>query len=331
MEDPTANLSHEEALNHWGMKSNPWKIGNKILRRPKLLVEINPALVYVSEVGNVLSMPPVVGMPCFGLPMPHLRFIDLKILSPTTNALFKHRCGNCPVNAACAKVVGARTSWEPTLKQRTKEYVSAVRHLVAVKIANSRAERSGQPRSRHQDRYTAARSNEKAANTRLRAELVKYVWVSSNDHVAAALSAKGEAGAALANARKARKARKRQLRDGTIPQEYHLALKSAADERAKVLADYAGRPDADTAVKKMDIVGFARDAAVWAEAVRMRWAGKKPAAYSIASRLYPNEPEKLESRRSSVDRALKRIARYESSMAGCGGRLWEEFEPEDWL
>ena len=327
MDDPTENMSKEDALFHWATAKNPWEIDGAVRRAPRSLQPLDPDVVVVNDVGNVVFMPPVAGMPCFGLPMPYLRFIHGRAYDPIEDRAIAMRCGRCRLEAACGKVVSARTSWAPSLKRLTEEYVVARQHLTDVTIENKRANHPAKFDQARQDRYAAARRAEKRANTFLRGELYKYHWVSFNDRV---MSQQNQADKIEA-ARKARKARRRLLANGTIPPEYDAALMAEARERERILRNYAREPSADVHVKKMPETSLARDVAVWSHATRLGWEGKPATPYSIAQRLGADTPDRVNSLRSSVAAALKRIKRYEGEIAHQGKLLWAPFDPENWI
>lgn len=327
MDDPTEKMSKEEALFHWATAKNPWKINGAVRRAPRELQPIDPAAVVVNDFGNVLFMPPVAGMPCFGLPMPYLRFIHGRAYDPIEDRALPMRCGRCRLEPACGKIVSARTSWDPSLKLRTEEYVVARKHLSDVTVENKRAKHPEKFDQERQDRYTSAQRVETRANTVLRGELVKYHWVSFNDQ---AMNQQTQTDKVEA-ARKARKARRRLLANGTIPPEYEAALMAEARERERVLRNYAREPGADAHVKKMPETSLARDVAIWSHATQLEWEGKPVKAYPIAQRLGADTPEKVNSLRSSVAAALKRIKRYEGEIEHRGSLLWKPFDPENWI
>lgn len=320
-------MSKEDALFHWATAKNPWLINGAVRRAPRSLQPVDPDVVVVNDFGNVIFMPPVAGMPCFGLPMPYLRFIHGRAYDPIEDRAIPMRCGRCVLEAACGKVVSARTSWDPLLKLRAEEYVSARKHLSDVTIENKRAKHPAKYDKERQDRYAAAQRAETRANTVLRGELGKYHWVSFNDRVMNQQTQTDKVEAA----RKARKARRRLLANGTIPPEYDAALMAEARERERVLRNYAREPSADAHVKKMPETSLARDVAVWSHATRLGWEGKPAKPYSIAQRLGADTPERVNSLRSSVAAALNRIKRYEGEIAHNGAFLWAPFDPENWI
>jgi hypothetical protein len=237
------------------------------------------------------------------------------------------RCVTCSFKEACAKVVDARVSFDQKLKEVADRYVKARQELSNVSVRNGRAEANGRHRSEHQDRFTAAKSKERAANTRLRSELEQYSWVSPNDRPSEAANWETE----RAHAASARKARKRQLRVGKIPDAYMTAIDEAAVYRATLLERYVENCDADRRIRSISKDSLSRDAAVWKAVQKRRLHGSKVTAYAIA-RDFGATGAEINRQRQWIAGALKRIGLYEAEvLAGCTCTLWESFDPERWL
>ncbi|RYF22436.1 MAG: hypothetical protein EOO77_04130 [Oxalobacteraceae bacterium] len=326
MDDPTKGMTPAEALYHWATKRNPWLVNGRSGKFP-YKYWLDQSMIKVNAVGNIIEMPPLVGVPCFGKPLPHLRFVHMWNFQKSSGKARPGRCRTCSFREACAQVVDARISSDPTLKQCADEYVKARRQLSNVAVRNGRAEANGRHRSEHQDRYAAAKAKERGANTRFRSELNCYVWISSNDRPLVAANWEIE----KAKRASARKERMRQMRLGNVPDAYLRAIEEAAVYRAAILERYANDIDADRGIRRVPKDSLSRDTTVWKAVERRRLQGSNVTAYAIACDFGATGAE-INKQRQWIAGALKRIRRYEAEiMAGCTCPLWGPFDPERWL
>jgi len=326
LDDPTKGMTPEGALYHWATERNPWLMGGKTRRFP-YGYKVDASLVEVNAVGNITKMPPLVGVPCFGLPLPHLRFVHMWNYQKASRQARPGRCKKCAFQEACAKVVAARVSWDPELNEKATDYVKARRALSNVVLRNGRADANGLRTQEQQDRFLTARRAEERANTHLRAKLEEYHWISVNDRdFVVADHQKAIAGNAAA-----RKARMRKKRAGNVPPEHLNALAEAADRRADLLKRYVEEPEADRQLRKLSPDSLMRDVRVWKAAEQLRWNGVDVTAYAIAKYLGATGSA-INRERQWIGRALDRIVRYETEvLTGCTVPLWERFDPERWI
>jgi hypothetical protein len=274
-------------------------------------------------------MPPLAGVPCFGLPLPYLRHVNSWVYEPIAKVRRPGRCKKCRFTDACGKVVARRVAWEPTLKQRADEYVIARNKLSDITVRIQKVKANGRFKPELRDQYAKAISRERAENTRFRYELLSCGnWISVNDRPIVADNLAAEKAKMAA----ARKARQRQLRAGDVSTEYLDALGRAERHRAEQLVDYAQQPGADRDIRKVGADGLRRDARVWAVAMRLGWENIKATPYAIARRLGATTSEEVNRQRDWVRRSLRRITRYECEvMTGLSRPLWPKFKPEDWI
>lgn len=114
-------MPHDEAVRNLGA-AQPFK--NE--KFPPIKVAVLPDAVVLDGRGNVTSMPPLIGRPCFGRVEYFLRhrhkYPRTKIIGEDKREVKNSsRCDLCPVRAACAKVVAARVKSDINLMLTVKD------------------------------------------------------------------------------------------------------------------------------------------------------------------------------------------------------------------
>ncbi|GAA0726993.1 hypothetical protein [Sphingomonas japonica] len=326
MEDPTKNMSVEDALFYWMTKKDPWLINKKHGRFP-YKYSIDPNSVEINPVGFVTKMPALSGVPCFGQPAPYLRFFYTWIYQSSSGKARPGRCRTCALNAACRKIVMARCASNDTLNELAIEYVNARKGLSYASLRNGEVKAKGYYSEKHRDQYDIAKKIERRASTYLRYELQQYRWPSVNDRKGTAETWEANRAALAA----ARKARQRQMRRGLVPEAYRRAVAEGAEHRELILKNYVQQPNADHRTKRLPMASLSRDVMVWKMAEELRLSRAAVTAYAIA-RQAGAEGTELNRTRQWVARSLGRIIRYESEiLLSDGSPLWERFNPEEWI
>jgi hypothetical protein len=108
-------MTYQQKVEYWGRAKNPWNPDGKSVRfGPKKLAGPFHASCHQ---GNVLSMPLLIGRPCFGIVTALFRYRDAKRWVKDRGVVPTSRCENsCPVRVQCEKVVDARVKDAPQVR-----------------------------------------------------------------------------------------------------------------------------------------------------------------------------------------------------------------------
>ena len=314
MKDPAADKEYDDWLAHWGTHENPWRLRRVNQQLPQNMAAIDPADVRTDGRGNVIQMPLLVGVPCFGAPIVHRRFRSLQYWDPTRDRWQNFRCRDCNVKLACDKVALERLNADPEIARTGAVYRRVRRkNLKAKKSYPSGVERS--------------------ANTRFRKALNDHGrFTNSNDD--AARNAEDQQKRLRAQVERDRKssAYERRFRHGNVPTAALEAARAERDDRIDRAMAYLRSGHAPRKLAQVSDDSARLTGEVWYPRLILRWRQLPAGPSDIARDLIVrgcHQGKSLNALRKRIDQTdLGRIAAWESEQwPGSSGPLWPRFSP----
>lgn len=114
--------SFESEVHHWGSE-DPW---GPHTRMPKIRHTINIPDVITDQLGNVITMPPLIGRPCFGRIETFLRHAkpaeEKKIVRDNREVEVRTRCMRCTVRGPCKALVTERINSSPEISDTLRTW-----------------------------------------------------------------------------------------------------------------------------------------------------------------------------------------------------------------
>lgn len=298
MKDPTDKLSDENLWIRWLREERPWDNRGKQQRMPQGLDKLDLDRANIDSDGNMIGADYPAGVPCFGLPVPFLRYKG-RFFEDRFGKREPARCVRCRINHHCERLVNQRLDLDQDLRKAADAY----RHALEAK---------------HFDDFAIGR--ERGA---FLAELQKVTWLDA--HRAQVQFAEIK----VAEVRRRKEAaRKRASRRGASkPFEIKTKLVVGYNQRLQALGAYLRSPHASGRDKLIPSSSVFRDCNVWLcrELLRARKSPVTPAAVlDLMEQLaLLSRSEKRASLRAQIARSLKRVERWETSTpAGSNAPIW---------
>ncbi len=306
-------MSYEEKVRYWAHAANPWQPGGNRVKFGGVALpkSFRPGRLE----GNILSMPTLIGWPCFGIATARLRYRDAKKFVKGRGVLPNSRCQTrCPVQEECERIVQHRIEQIPALKRAYDSWMQA-----------------DGPRQMKPEKPHSNLSGSIFRVLALEAEKVSFTSV-NDQRVAEHYHARAEEERARASDKK-RSQRRKQLSTGELDEAHVRDLSVALNARLmrlKALWDQAQitrSPPYLAKLPKQSLVDLGRS---WFGRELLKAQKQKHGATHVARWILDTKPEQargtFDALVTRVSKDLNRIADFERRLLD-GEPIWPAFVP----
>jgi hypothetical protein len=296
-----------EKIRRWAGPT-PLKLASREIRTPK------PDFIAPNEVeladGNIISMPKLIGRPCFGISTAWLRHGgDQRRYVRILNDFKESRCMLCDARQACSMVAIERITLCPEVHPWIKKWFKS----------------GGRGKMNTKERNAPILSHWKW----IIAELQKVTFTSSNDDVVRAHYEALRQEALDKDRERKRRGRAKAIAAGHVDQAFLDQLQREAFFRYTRLREIRKFVGEHISFRRLDERGAKLTADVWRYETLLSLGGKKPTAYAIAKSMVAdgyNQGLGLGTLRARIPQDRERIRRLERSpWPGSSDTIWPVF------